>query len=459
MVAAAAAERVVAELREQCATPAARLDGVASAMEEEMRAGLEHEGGSKIKMIISYVDNLPNGSEEGLFYALDLGGTNFRVLRVQLGGKDIKPESREVSIPPHLMSGNAAELFGFIASALAKFVADEGRSNGVLNGRQRELGFTFSFPVRQSSITSGTLIKWTKAFSIDDAVGEDVVAELQTAMEKQGVDMRVSALINDTVGTLAAGSYYDEDVVIGVILGTGSNAAYVEKANAIPKLEGELPKSGNMVINTEWGNFSSSCLPITEYDQALDEESLNPREQIFEKLISGMYLGDIVRRVLLKIASQSSIFGDINRTKLKTHFILRTPDISAMHHDETPDLRVVAEKLEENLKITGTSLETRKVVVEICDIVTSRSARLAAAGIVGIIRKIGRGTAGNKEKTVIAIDGGLFKHYGKFRQSLESALVELLGEEASKSVGIKLANDGSGLGAALIAAAHSQYIN
>jgi hypothetical protein len=34
------------------------------------------------------------------------------------------------------------------------------------------------------------------------------------------------------------------------------------------------------VINTEWGNFSSSCLPITEYDQALDEESLNPGEQV-----------------------------------------------------------------------------------------------------------------------------------------------------------------------------------
>jgi hexokinase len=53
--------------------------------------------------------------------------------------------------------------------------------------------------------------------------------------------------INDTVGTLAAGSYNDEDAVIGVILGTGSNAAYVEKASDIPKLEGELPKSGKMV--------------------------------------------------------------------------------------------------------------------------------------------------------------------------------------------------------------------
>lgn len=50
-------------------------------------------------------------SEKGLFYALDLGGTNFRVLRLQLGGKErriVKQESREVSIPPHLMVGTSA---------------------------------------------------------------------------------------------------------------------------------------------------------------------------------------------------------------------------------------------------------------------------------------------------------------------------------------------------------------
>lgn len=459
MVAAAdleAAERVVAELREACA---ARLDEVAAAMEAEMRAGLREEGGSKIKMIVSFVDNLPTGNEEGVFYALDLGGTNFRVLRVQLAGKDrrvAKRDSKEVSIPPHLMSGNASELFGFIASALAKYVAAAGEGDG----RQRELGFTFSFPVRQTSIASGTLIKWTKAFSVDDAVGDDVVAELQTAMEKQGVDMRVAALINDTVGTLAAGRYNDEDVVVGVILGTGSNAAYVEEASAIPKLKlegGELPKSGNMVINTEWGNFYSPCLPITEYDQALDEESLNPGEQIFEKLVSGMYLGEIVRRVLLKIASQSSILGDVSHTNLKTRFSLRTPDISAMHHDGTPDLRVVADKLADNLRVRDTSLDTRKMVVDICDIVTGRSARLAAAGIVGILRKIGRAAPGDERRSVVAIDGGLFEHYAEFRKRLEATLVELLGEEASRLVEVKLTKDGSGLGAALIAAAHSQY--
>ena len=45
--------------------------------------------------------------EKGLFYALDLGATNFRVLRVQLGGKDhhvVRQEFDEVSIPPHVMT-------------------------------------------------------------------------------------------------------------------------------------------------------------------------------------------------------------------------------------------------------------------------------------------------------------------------------------------------------------------
>ncbi|XP_072998800.1 hexokinase-2-like [Typha latifolia] len=457
----ARAEEMVSELEEMSAAPVEKLRRVADGMAEEMNAGLEVEGGSKIKMLITYVDNLPTGSEKGLFYALDLGGTNFRVMRVQLGGEGrhvVKRESREVSIPRELMVGSSTGLFGFIASELKKFVDSEGEDFHLSVGKQRELGFTFSFPVRQTSVASGTLIKWTKGFSIDDALGEDVVAELTKAMEKEDLDMRVAALVNDTVGTLAGGRYYDEDVVVAVILGTGTNAAYVERAHSIPKWQGLLPKSGDMVINMEWGNFTSSHLPITEYDRELDAESLNPGEQIFEKLISGMYLGDIVRRVLLKMAEEAAFFGDTIPPKLRNHFNLSSQDVSVMHHDATPDLRIVGNKLKEKIGVADTSLKTRKMVVEVCDIIAKRGARLAAAGIAGVLKKLGRDTAGgDKKRTVVAIDGALFEHYTIFSQCLESTLRELLGEEASRSVVIKLANDGSGLGAALLAASHSQY--
>ncbi|KAL5226591.1 hypothetical protein ABZP36_014856 [Zizania latifolia] len=430
---AAEAEQVVADLRDKCATPASLLRDVASAMAGEMGAGLQEEGGSKVKMLLSYVDKLPTGREEGLFYGLDLGGTNFRVLKVQLGGTKkhvVNCESREVTIPPHLMSGTSSELFDFIASELAKFVADEEESSNLSNGKKRVLGFTFSFPVRQRSVASGTLVKWTKAFSIDDAVGEDVVAELQTAMEKQGLDTHVAALINDDVGTLAGARYCDEDVVAGIIFGTGTNAASVEKANDIPKWEGELPNSGDMVINMEWGNFSSCHLPVTEFDQALDKESLNPGEQ-------ASFFTERSRSVHVRTTASSWL----TRTFVFSSSQIYEKLISGMYLGEI---------------ITDTSLETRKLVVEICDIVARRAARLAAAGVVGILMKLGRNGSVDKQRSAISINGGLFEHYTKFSECLESTLGELLGEEASKSsVTVKRANDGSGIGAALIAASQS----
>ncbi|KAM1714376.1 hypothetical protein ACFX12_024992 [Malus domestica] len=459
----ARASAIIKELEEKCGTPTGKLRQVADAMAVEMHAGLASEGGSKLKMIISYVDNLPTGNEKGLFYALDLGGTNFRVLRVQLGGKGrgiISQEFTEVSIPENLMVGTSDALFDYIAAELAKFVAKEGQDYQLPPGRQRELGFTFSFPVLQSSINSGTLIKWTKGFSIDDAVGQDVVAELSKAIERTGLDMRVSALVNDTVGTLAGGRYVNQDVVVAVILGTGTNAAYVERAHAIPKWHGLLPKSGEMVVNMEWGNFKSAHLPLTEYDHSLDTESLNRGDQIFEKIISGMYLGEIVRRVLCRIAEEASLFGDTVPPKLKVPFILRTPDMSAMHHDASSDLRVVREKLKNVLEISNTSLKVRKVIVELCNIVATRGARLAAAGVLGVLKKLGRDAVkdGENQKTVVALDGGLYEHYTEYSKCLENTLRELLGEEVAETIVIEHSNDGSGIGAALLAASHSQYL-
>ena len=49
-------------------------------------------------------------SEIGTYYALDLGGTNFRVLRIQLGGRRSSILSQDVErrpIPQHLMTSTS----------------------------------------------------------------------------------------------------------------------------------------------------------------------------------------------------------------------------------------------------------------------------------------------------------------------------------------------------------------
>lgn len=98
---------------------------------------------------------------------------------------------------------------------------------------------------------------------------------------------------------------------------------------------------------------------------------------------------------------------------------------------------------------------------DVCDIMGERGGRLAAAGLYGIMKKIGRtGPPKNglkKKKTVIAMDGGLFEHHEPYRTYMASALQELMGSDAAYEVALRLQNDGSGIGAALLAASHSQF--
>ncbi|KAK7404320.1 hypothetical protein VNO78_05119 [Psophocarpus tetragonolobus] len=461
--------RVLREVEEGCETSVGRLRQVVDAMAVEMHAGLASEGGSKLKMLLTYLHNLPIGREKGTYYALDLGFTNFRVLRVHLRGHQsslLEHEAEQQPIPQHLMTSTSEELFDFIASSLKEFIEKEGASSELSLDRRRELGFTFSFPVKQMSVSSGILVKWTKGFSIVDMVGIDVPACLQEALTRKGLDMRVAALVNDTVGTLALGHYHDSDTVASIILGTGTNACYLERVDAIIKCQGLPTTSGCMVVNMEWGNFWSSHLPRTSYDIDLDSESPNPNDQGFEKMISGMYLGDIVRRVILRMSLESDIFGPIS-SKLSMPFMLRTPMMAAMHEDDSPDLREVAKILKDILEIPDVPLKLRKVVVKVCDVVTRRAARLAAAGIVGILKKIGRDGSGGitggrrsdmkMKRTVVAIEGGLYSSYTLFREYLHEALNEILGEDIAKHVILKVTEDGSGVGAALLAASHSSY--
>jgi hexokinase len=55
------AAELVAEFEDGCATSVGRLKQVVDAMVVEMHAGLASDGGSKLKMLLTYVDSLPDG--------------------------------------------------------------------------------------------------------------------------------------------------------------------------------------------------------------------------------------------------------------------------------------------------------------------------------------------------------------------------------------------------------------
>ena len=51
--------------------------------------------------------------------------------------------------------------------------------------------------------------------------------------------------------------------------------------------------------------YREKCLnTFSEYDDVVDEHSVNRGKQRFEKMIAGMYLGEIVRLILLDLCKQ-----------------------------------------------------------------------------------------------------------------------------------------------------------
>lgn len=112
-------------------------------------------------MIPSYIQSIPTGAETGTFLALDLGGTNLRVCEVTLlGDSKWTMKQQKYTVSDALKLGDSSALFDYIANAVDQFLTEIGTTGDV--DEKLYLGFTFSFPVLQTAIASGTLINWTK---------------------------------------------------------------------------------------------------------------------------------------------------------------------------------------------------------------------------------------------------------------------------------------------------------
>lgn len=503
MALAAAAERVAAEFEYS-------KEDVNRGVKEFMRQMDEGLGkdGATMSQIPTYVTAVPNGTEKGLYMAVDLGGTNFRVCSIQLhGNSTFSLTQSKVKIPQELMVAKTShELFSFLAKQIETFLkthhndhyvhhVERRRRNSYIGGYSDEevfhLGFTFSFPVQQSGINKGTLIRWTKGFDIKDTIGKDVCALLQKEIDALHLPVKVAALVNDTVGTLMARSYTSPGktgTLLGAIFGTGTNGAYVEKLDRVKKLSKSSDvdnSTGEMIINTEWGSFDNqlSVLPTTSYDKSLDAESNNPGIQMFEKRVSGMFLGEILRRAIVDLvkdpavplfsdehSNQNDIHSTTNihdNSKIWSQWGLDTSFLSITSGDNSAGLKVTRQTLDNDYGVSASSAEDAEAVRLIASAIGKRAARLSAVAIAAVVlatEKLGHPTdiattngaklEVNEDDIVdIGVDGSLVEFYPNFEDYIREALRDIpeIGAQGEKRIRIGIAKDGSGVGAALIA--------
>lgn len=419
-----------------------------------LEEGLQKEG-QTVPMLPAYVFGWPAGDEVGSYLALDLGGTNLRVCHVVLkGAGKFEITQSKFRLTEEQKQTEGQKLFDFCADCLATFIKDHfGDQNGdVILEEELALGFTFSYPMEQEKIDHGKLVRWTKGFGNPNTEGRDCAAMFRESLDKYKLPIKMVSIINDTTGTLIASNYVNRDTRIACIFGTGCNAAYMEHMKDIPKIKHlGLPEDEEMAINCEYGAFDSfkhehMAEIRTKYDEHIDLHSNKPHEQTYEKMIAGLYLGEMFRLCICDLIDEGILFLGQNTYKLEKPYAFDTAFLSLMESDPTDELLTVIGLFTHFFGI-DTTIEERQFFRKLAKLIGTRSARLSSCGIAALVTKMGYLDKG----CGVGADGSLYSKYPGFADRLHQALEDIFGEKG-RNIRTYQAEDGSGVGSAIIAA-------
>uniref|UniRef100_A0A8C2KRG9 hexokinase n=1 Tax=Cyprinus carpio TaxID=7962 RepID=A0A8C2KRG9_CYPCA len=383
---------------------AVTLRDIMARFRREMENGLGRDTNptATVKMLPTFVRSIPDGSEKGDFIALDLGGSNFRILRVKVSHEKkqtVQMESQIYETPEDIIHGSGSR---------------------------------------------AVLLTWTKRFKASGVEGMDVVKLLNKAIKKRGVN--IMAVVNDTVGTMMTCGFDDQRCEVGIIIGTGTNACYMEELRHIDLVEGD---EGRMCINTEWGAFGDDGTLEdirTEFDREIDRGSPNPGKQLFEKMVSGMYMGELVRLILVKMAKEGLLFEGRITPELLTKGKIETKHVSAI--EKSKEGLTKAEEILTRLGVEP-SEDDCIAVQHVCAIVSFRSANLIAATLGAILTRLKDNKNTPRLRTTVGIDGSLYKMHPQYARRLHKTVRRLVPES---DVRFLLSESGSGKGAAMVTA-------
>ncbi len=267
-----------------------QLVEIAQSLKLKVETGLREEG-AEVQCIPTYINPKTSGIN-GQATVLDLGGTNYRVAVVDFenGEPTIHPENgwkKDLSV---------MKTPGFTEEDLFKEQADP--IGEIKRTKENPIGYCFSYPAESMLNGDAKLLRWTKGgVDIKEMIGKPVGQPLVDYLNKRNeVKFTGIKVINDTVASLFAGlTESNYDAYIGLIVGTGTNMATFIKSENIKKLNPDYKEGGLIPVNLESGNFNPPHLTVV--DENVDARSDAKGAQRFEKAVSGMYLGEILKAV------------------------------------------------------------------------------------------------------------------------------------------------------------------
>ena len=264
-----------------------QLKEIALSLRQKVEEGLAKEN-AEIQCLPTFITPKSNNIN-GKALVLDLGGTNYRVATVNFANDKatIHPENgwkKDLSV---------MKTPGFTREELFKELADP--IGEIKRDVEMPIGYCFSYAAESLPDGDAKLLHWTKGVHIKEMLGQPVGKPLLEYLNERNEPKFTSIkVLNDTVASLFAGlTDSNYDAYIGLIVGTGTNMATFIPADKITKLPASIQADGLIPVNLESGNFHPPFL--TTVDEMVDACSDSRGMQRFEKAVSGMYLGEILK--------------------------------------------------------------------------------------------------------------------------------------------------------------------
>lgn len=122
-----------------------------------------------------------------------------------------------------------------------------------------------------------------------------------------------------------------------------------------------------------------------------------------QKLISGRYLGEILRLVICELIDDGVLFLGQETYKLETPYVFETAFLSLMESDPTDELLMII-GIFTHFFAVETTLAERQFFKALAKLIGRRAARLSSCGIAAIVSKMGY----LDEGCAVGADGSLY---------------------------------------------------
>ncbi|KAF2767618.1 actin-like ATPase domain-containing protein [Teratosphaeria nubilosa] len=461
-------EAFAAEVRSLFEAPLreGRLLEMSRGLQEEYREKLRE---SEVSMLPSYQHTLPTGKEQGDFLALDVGGSTFRLALVRLGGSVNMDKGTELQVrrmKSFVIDKNIRDLrgqafFDWMADRIGDMLAEYNHINGTTDARL-DMGLAWSFPIEQTSPQSGRLQPMGKGFRASQGIeGQDLSEIIMRSCRRRSLNVNLKAIVNDGQATLLSQAYKDPATRMSLILGTGTNAAVFMPVTALGSGKfGQRPESWHataqhVLINTEMSMFGKHVLPTTRWDEELNMSHILPDFQPLEYLITGRYLGEIVRLIVVEAVRTVGLFDGEMPRGLDEPYSLDTRILASLHGDTSPQLAKGQDAFLQAHPLPSRPRQCEfEFLREVAISVSRRAAKYLAVALHALwtVRTEAEGLQTDEASHItIACDGTIVAKYPDFRTCCQRYLDELceLSGASRGAVTLELATESSIFGAAV----------